>query len=116
MVPSDPEPPDEIPSYIADGLDRQDPETLRAIATFAESLAAHTETAVEQELTEAAVDEDEPPGEYDEQEWEDLTAGVEAPGKATLTVKTINDNDYYYYQWRDGEEIKSEYVAPVSPG
>lgn len=43
---------------------------------------------------------------------EDLPDDV--PEKATLTVKEINDNRYYYWQWREGEAIKSKYVAPVN--
>lgn len=33
----------------------------------------------------------------------------------TLTTKTINGNDYYYLQWREGDQVKSQYVAPVDP-
>ena len=35
-----PDPPMEIAQYILDGLDRQSPEKLRTIATYAEDLAA----------------------------------------------------------------------------
>jgi len=35
--------------------------------------------------------------------------------KGTLTVKTIDEREYYYLQWREGEQVKSQYVAPVSP-
>jgi hypothetical protein len=37
------------------------------------------------------------------------------PAKASIVTKTINDNQYYYFQWREGDTIKSEYLAPVSP-
>ncbi|RJX47520.1 hypothetical protein, partial [Halonotius pteroides] len=30
-----------------------------------------------------------------------------------LTTKTINDRDYHYLQWRDGDSVVSQYVAPV---
>lgn len=33
----------------------------------------------------------------------------------TLTTKTIDEREYYYLQWREGEKVKSQYVAPVSP-
>lgn len=32
-----------------------------------------------------------------------------------VTSSTINDNDNYYLQWREGDAIRSESVAPVSP-
>ena len=35
--------------------------------------------------------------------------------KGTLTTKTIDDREYYYLQWREGDSVKSQYVAPVSP-
>ncbi|ACV49348.1 hypothetical protein Hmuk_3248 (plasmid) [Halomicrobium mukohataei DSM 12286] len=37
------------------------------------------------------------------------------PSKATITIKEINDNRYYYWQWRDGEQIRSQYEGPVDP-
>lgn len=39
----------------------------------------------------------------------------EAPPRASVTTKTIDGRDYYYYQWRDGERVKSEYIGPVDP-
>lgn len=41
----------------------------------------------------------------------DCPKGV--PSKASLTVKTINGNDYEYWQWRDGDSIKSKYHGPT---
>jgi len=38
----------------------------------------------------------------------------EAPSDATVTVKRINGNSYFYYNWREDGKIKSEYIAPVS--
>jgi hypothetical protein len=35
------------------------------------------------------------------------------PANATLTVKEINNNRYYYWQWRDGDSIRSKYKGPV---
>jgi hypothetical protein len=37
------------------------------------------------------------------------------PSKATRVVKEINDNRYHYWQWRDGESVKSKYDRPVDP-
>lgn len=38
----------------------------------------------------------------------------DVPSNATLTIKEINNNRYYYWQWRDGEKIRSKYKSPVS--
>ena len=39
----------------------------------------------------------------------------DVPAKATTTIKEINGNRYYYWQWRDGEKIRSKYKGPVNP-
>lgn len=36
----------------------------------------------------------------------------DVPAKASLTVKTTNDNEYHYWQWRQGEKILSKYKGP----
>jgi len=56
----------------------------------------------------------------DENEWrealDEAFEKAEIPrSKGTLTTKTIDDRDYYYLQWREGDSVKSEYVAPVTP-
>ena len=39
------------------------------------------------------------------------------PAKATLTKKTINDNEYWYWQWRtDDGTVTSKYKSPVNQG
>lgn len=60
------------------------------------------------------------PGEWDREEWaetlEDAFEKAEIPrSKGTLTTKTIDGRDYYYLQWREGDSVTSQYVAPVSP-
>jgi hypothetical protein len=39
----------------------------------------------------------------------------DVPAKATITIKEINNNRYYYWQWREGEKIRSQYKGPVNP-
>lgn len=112
---SEPTPPESAPKYLREGLPKQDPDTLRAIAEFAEAHAEFQEQQMEEQLEEESVDDQFPPEGWDEAEWEATMDEVEAPEKATLTVKTINENDYFYFQWRDGDSVKSEYVAPVDP-
>jgi len=112
-----PDVPDAIPKYIADGLDKQDAQTLREIAGHAEALAQWREREAERELEERAaeVNEDGAPDEWDADEWRAVVEDADAPPKATLTTKTIDGRDYFYYQWREGDSIESEYVAPVIP-
>jgi len=54
-----------------------------------------------------------PDGDDIEERPDDLPDDV--PTKATITVKEINDKRYYYWQWREGEKVKSKYKSPVDP-
>jgi len=90
---------------------------LRARAVEAvDELIDHMEANSEDQ---ASVEPDTPTS-WDEGEWEASVesarekAGI-APSKGTLTTKTINGRDYYYLQWREGDKVRSQYVAPVDP-
>ncbi|WP_136690060.1 hypothetical protein [Halorhabdus amylolytica] len=109
MAPTEPTAPDAIAQYITDGLERQSPDNLRTIAAYAEDLAAYKEAQAEAELE----GQDEEVVRETSEEVDDLPD--EVPGKASVVIKEINDNRYYYYQWRDGEKIRSKYKAPVNP-
>ncbi|MWV41047.1 hypothetical protein [Natrialba sp. INN-245] len=100
-----PLPPANLPTEVVNTLNESTPEHLRDVATYAEELAEHKER--EARLEEEA-DQDEA-----EKRPDDLPDAV--PSKATITVKEINDNRYYYWQWREGDKVKSKYKAPVSP-
>lgn len=78
----------------------------------------------EEEDEPGADDEDtaapESPDGWDNDEWDDAleeaAARAEIPAsKGTVTEKEIDGREYYYLQWREGETVKSQYVAPVSP-
>jgi len=88
----------------------------------AEAVAAVDELAAalrESETNDAVAVEMPEEWEDDEEEWEEKIdeayEAAEIPrSKGTLTVKTIDEREYYYLQWRKGEKVKSQYVAPVS--
>jgi antirestriction protein len=101
---SPPTAPETLPDDIAETLDEYSAALLRDVARYAEDLAEHRE----REARLAAEDEED---EQIEERTEELPDDV--PSKATITIKEINDNRYYYWQWRDGGEIKSKYKAPV---
>ncbi|WP_254534842.1 hypothetical protein [Halomarina litorea] len=100
-----PAPPADLPTDVIDSLDNYSPELLRHVASYAEELAEYRER--EARLAKAE-DEDEI-----EERPDDLPDDV--PSKATITIKEINDNRYYYWQWREGNRIKSTYKSPVNP-
>ena len=100
-----PTPPANLPTEIVTTLNESGPERLRDVATYAEALAEHKEC--EARLEDSADHEE------IEERPDDLPD--EVPAKATITIKEINDNRYYYWQWREGGTVKSQYKGPVDP-
>jgi len=104
MSDSPPTPSTSLPAAVVDSLGDCSPEQLRQIASYAEELADYREQETSSEESENKAKSD---GEH-----EDLPDDV--PAKATTTIKEINGNRYYYWQWRDGDQIKSKYKSPVT--
>ncbi len=99
-----PTPPSNLPTEIVNTLNELPPARLQDVATYAEALAEHKERETR---LEKSTDQKEVEGRPD-----DIPDDV--PAKATITIKEINDNRYYYWQWREGEKIKSKYKSPVN--
>ena len=78
--------------------------SLHNVARYAEALAEHKDR-------EARLEEESDDNEIEERP-DDLPD--EVPTKATITIKEINDNRYYYWQWREEDKIKSKYKEPVN--
>lgn len=75
----------------------------------------HVEIEAEQESPPA-------PDEWSDQEneWEgalqDAYDDADIPrSKGSLVTKAIDGDNYYYFQWREGDTVISQYVAPASP-
>ena len=100
-----PTPPTDIPTGIVETLNTFSPDQLQDVARYAEALSEH-------KAREARLEE-ESDGDEIEERPDDLPDDV--PVKATITIKEINDNRYYYWQWREGNKIKSKYKGPVNP-
>lgn len=111
----EPPAPDDAPKYVREGLEKQDPDTLRDLAHYARALADYKEADAERQLEEQAADVDDVPEEWDADEWNETVEKADAPKRATLTTKEIDGRSYFYYQWREDDSIKSEYLAPVTP-
>lgn len=100
-----PTPPSELPTGVVNTLNDYSHELLRHVARYTDELAEYRER-------EARLAEKDDENEIEERP-DDLPNDV--PSKATITIKEINDNRYYYWQWRDGEKIRSKYKGPVNP-
>lgn len=115
----------ELPAYLREPLERQSPERLEAVATYAADLAEWKRRQRQEELdrrrAEEAVDEEDLEEladrgiSTDPEDYEDVpTSG------AYVTVKTTKETGgksyrYFYWQWREGDSWKNEYIAPVDP-
>ena len=100
-----PSPPANLATEVVNALNGSSPEQLRDVATYAESLSEHKEREARPEESPNQDDVEEQPDEPPD----------DVPAKATITIKDINDNRYYYWQWREGEKVRSQYKGPVSP-
>ena len=103
MTPDErPTPPPELDSVsdeTRDELTAQDGATLRAVSSYLDELAAWKD---QHDGEDASSDEAEVA------EPETYPDGV--PERATVSVTEIAGTEYYYYQWREGDEIRSETV------
>lgn len=99
-----PAPPDVLSNRLVEELDDLPPDDLREVAAYADTLATFCEE------TDRTAD-----GEDDEPDTEPTSENrpTDVPSKAMITVKEINGNRYNYWQWRDGEQIKSKYKGPA---
>ena len=100
-----PTPPASLPADLINTLTSYSPDQLQHVARYTEELAAYKtrETRLETESGDDKIDE-QPDDRPDD-----------VPPRATITIKEINDNRYYYWQWREGGDGKSKYKSPVSP-
>ncbi|WP_158055878.1 hypothetical protein [Halorussus halophilus] len=122
-APSEPLTPD-LPKYLVENIERQSPDRLETIATWASELAEHKrkirELEAEHQREERGID-DEQREELEKREISmepDDYENVPENG-AYITVKTIDENDYFYWQWRSESSKrapdKSKYISPVKP-
>lgn len=119
-LPPKPDRPEKIPNDILDRTESQSVERLETLAKYAQSLAAWKRKKREQERQSEEIGEKE----YEElRERDDVSTDpndYDVPGGAYITVKTTKSTDttdykYYYWQWREGNTWKNEYIAPVNP-
>lgn len=123
-VPEKPPAP-ELPKYLREPMEKQSPERLEAVAAYATDLAEwkrrqrHDELErrrAEEEVGEEALEElNEREISTDPEDYEDVPSSG-----AYVTVKTTKKTGdksyrYFYWQWRDGDSWKNEYIAPVTP-
>lgn len=113
-----PTPPADLEASVATALEdlaTRDPEQLAAVAAYAEELASWVASggrstadgSSSAETAERPADSSDDDG-GTEGAADDYPEGV--PERATVTVTEIDGTKYRYYQWRDGDEIRSKTV------
>jgi len=113
----------DLPKYLREPLEKQSPRRLEEIASYARELAEWKREQHQRELKRRRADE-----EVDEEQLDELEErGISTDPKdyedipesgAYITVKTTKETDekkyrYYYWQWREGDSWKNEYIGPV---
>ncbi|MFC6763603.1 hypothetical protein [Natrinema soli] len=120
MTAEKPEPPD-LPKTLREPLERQPPDRLDQVSTYADQLAHWKRSEREREVTETrerdSITDDEQTTLEERGISTDPTdyEGVATSG-AYITVKETKPGyKYYYWQWREGNSWKNKYIAPVDP-
>jgi hypothetical protein len=114
----------DLPKYLREPLEKQSPERLETVATYAQELADWKRQQHQDELERRRAEEEidgEQLADLEEREVSTDPADYEdvpASG-AYITVKTTKKTSeknyrYFYWQWREGDSWKNEYIAPVN--
>ena len=104
---SQPEPPDTIPKYIYEGLEKQDVATLEDVISYAEELIDYRT---------------QPPEEVDADEDEEIVEKEKRNGYTRVVKKVPCGKDcsgcphgpYVYHVSRSGNGLDWEYIGPVA--
>lgn len=118
--PARPVPDPDLPEYVVDPIERQSPERLEVIASYASELAAWKRARRDQEATERRsreeVSEDERAALQERGVSTDPANHEGVPSNAYITIKETKPGyHYYYFQWREGPDSwGNKYIAPVA--
>lgn len=123
--PSGKPPAPDIPKYLREPLEKQPSERLETVAAYAQELAEWKRQQRQDELKQRRAEEEVDGEQLAELEDRDVSTDpaeyedVPVSG-AYITIKTTKQTSkkeyrYYYWQWREGDSWKNEYIAPVNP-
>jgi hypothetical protein len=104
-----PTPPESLPNYLANGLPKQDDETLRDVQDYVGALLDYRNQAVDEaDLPDQADPVDDNPDGKGTLVKEMVTCGDES---CSCMSGGSKHGPYLYRYYREGEEVKSEYVG-----
>lgn len=113
-TPTEPQAPESLPKYLADGLPKQDDETLEDVQAYVEALLNYRELLAEEPIGENELPED--------------SEIVEEGSKGTILheYRTCGDESchcmsggekhgpYQYRVYRDGDTVRKEYLGKAA--
>jgi len=107
-----PSPPTSLPKYLAEGLPKQDTETLQKVQNYIAALIEYRDQSVDtDELPEAAEPVDEPDGAGSGTVVkEKVTCGDDSLKCGSGNLLDIH-SPYHYRYYRENGTMKSEYVG-----
>lgn len=79
---------------VLEALGEEDAETFQTVASYVDDLATWAESSADRESESAADGE--------------IPFPDDVPDRASVTITEIDGTEYYYFQWRDGDEIRSK--------
>jgi hypothetical protein len=118
--------PESVPKYLREGVKKQSIEILEDLRDYVTAVIDWKTMEAQRRMEEQAVQRtpqgDSPPDDWDgdpdqwsealEEAYDEIDISA---GKGTITTKEIDGRRYYYLQWREGSDVVSKYIAPVSP-
>lgn len=105
-----PNPPESIPKYVREGVERQDSETLTELASWAESLAAWKDREIDPEEIESEIEGDE---QLEEISQSDRGTVVEKKVPCGKSCGGCPHGPYRYVVHREGDSLVWEYKGKV---
>ncbi|WP_247004931.1 hypothetical protein [Halosolutus gelatinilyticus] len=115
-----PELDDDLRAFL-EALGEADLETLRTVATYVDELVAWTDAERNAESGSSTGSDEATAGHRDRSADEEASGSEDPPDDppfpddvpdgASVSVDEIAGTTYYYFQWREGDEIRSKTVA-----
>ena len=115
----------DLPKYLREPLEKQSPERLETVAAYAQELAEWKRQQRQDKLERRRAKEEVDEEQLEELKERDISTNpadyddVPVNG-AYITIKTTKKTGekeyrYLYWQWREEDSWKNEYIAPVNP-
>ena len=114
-----------MPKHLRKPLENQSPERLEVVVAYAGNLAEWKRQQSQEELERRRAEKEVDEGELKKLSERNISTNPERyedvpTSGAYITIKTTKEtskksNLYYYWQWREGDSWKNEYIAPVVP-